>query len=99
MLDSASRFAQAATQISQGLSGFSTAVNMFGDSVGSFGAFVDKFDEAVSKMPGEITLSGANDVSVNIMGQDSIVKAVTEALGPMIADAIRNAQPVEQRAQ
>ena len=99
MLDSASRFAQAATQISQGLSGFSTSVGVFGDSVGSFGAFVDKFDEAVSKMPGEITLSGANDISVNIMGQDSIVKAVTEALGPMIAEAIRSSQPVEQRAQ
>jgi len=98
IMDAANRFNQAAAQIGQGLSGFSTSVAAFGESVGTFGEFVAQFDEAVSKIPEEITLSGANDISVNIMGQDSIVRAVTEALGPMIAEAIRNSQPVEQRS-
>jgi hypothetical protein len=98
IMDAANRFNQAAAQIGQGLSGFSNSINAFGQSVGTFGEFVARFDEAVSKIPEEITLSGANDISVNIMGQDSIVRAVTEALGPMIADAIRNSQPVEQRS-
>ena len=99
LLDVAARFNQAATQISQGLSGFSTSVSTFNGAVANFGTFVDKFDEAVGKIPGQIELSGANDISVNLMGQDSIVKAVTEAIGPMIAQAIRDSQPVEQRAQ
>ncbi len=99
LLDVAAKFNQAATQISQGLSGFSTSVSTFNGAVANFGTFVDKFDEAVGKIPGQIELSGANDISVNLMGQDSIVKAVTEAIGPMIAQAIRDNQPVEQRAQ
>jgi TP901 family phage tail tape measure protein len=99
LLDVAARFNQAATQISQGLSGFSTSVSTFNGAVANFGTFVDKFDEAVGKIPGQIELSGANDIVVNLMGQDSIVKAVTEAIGPMIAQAIRDSQPVEQRAQ
>lgn len=99
LLDVAAKFNQAAIQISQGLAGFSTSVSTFNGAVANFGTFVDKFDEAVGKIPGQIELSGANDISVNIMGQDSIVKAVTEALGPMIAQAIRDQQPVEQRAQ
>jgi TP901 family phage tail tape measure protein len=99
LLDVAAKFNQAATQISQGLSGFSTSVSTFNGAVASFGTFVDKFDEAVGKIPGQIELSGANEISVNLMGQDSIVKAVTEAIGPMIAEAIRANQPVEQRSQ
>jgi TP901 family phage tail tape measure protein len=99
LLDVAAKFNQAATQISQGLSGFSTSVSTFNGAVANFGTFVDKFDEAVGKIPGQIELSGANEISVNLMGQDSIVKAVTEAIGPMIAEAIRANQPVEQRSQ
>lgn len=99
MLDVAARFNQAATQISQGLAGFSTSVSTFNGAVANFGTFVDKFDEAVGKIPGQIELSGANDISVNLMGQDSIVQAVAQAIGPMIAQAIRDNQPVEQRAQ
>lgn len=98
VMDAANRFNQAAAQIGQGLSGFSTSVNAFGESVGTFGEFVARFDEAVGKIPEEITLSGVDGVSVNITGQESIVRAVTEALGPMIAEAIRNSQPVEQRS-
>ena len=98
IMDAANRFNQAAAQIGQGLSGFSNSINSFSESVGTFGEFVARFDEAVAKIPEEITLSGTNDISVNIMGQDSIVRAVTEALGPMIAEAIRNSQPAEQRS-
>jgi hypothetical protein len=98
VMDASNRFSQAAAQIGQGLSGFSTSVGSFGESVSSFGDFVSKFDEAVSKIPEEIMLSGVDGVSVNITGQDSIIKAVTEAIGPMIAEAVRNSQPAEQRS-